>query len=86
MAKQASIQYTIRGVPARVDRALRERARSAGRSINQVALEALAAGTGAEAHVRRDLSFVSGSLTDAEAKKLDASVARQRHIDKKLWR
>lgn len=86
MAKQASVQYTLRGVPAQVDRALRERARATGRSINQVALEALALGTGESFRARRDLSFAAGSLSSLEARQLDASVKQQRRVDRKLWR
>ncbi len=37
-------QYTLRGVPDHVDRALRERAATYGRSLNRVALEALELG------------------------------------------
>jgi plasmid stability protein len=86
MNKPASVQYTIRGVPAQVDHALRDRARASGRSINQVALEALALGTGTEVRARRDLSFAAGSLSAAEGRKLEASVASQRRVDKKLWK
>lgn len=38
------MQYTIRGIPRSVDRALRERARRENRSLNEVAVEALAEG------------------------------------------
>lgn len=86
MAKQARLQYTIRGVPAQVDRALRAQARATGRSVNQVALEALARGAGERPLPRRDLSFISGSLSRIEAQQLEASVAKQRRIDRKLWR
>jgi len=42
MWKSASVrQYTIRNVPRHVDRALRKRATETGKSLNQVALEAL---------------------------------------------
>lgn len=85
MAKQARIQYTLRGVPREVDRALRARAAASGKSVNRVALEALAEGAG-EALARRDLSFLAGSLGPAEAKGLEAEVRRQRRIDRKLWK
>jgi uncharacterized protein (DUF1778 family) len=85
MAKQAKIQYTLRGVPRELDRALRERAAATGKSVNRVALEALAQGAG-QVVPRRDLSFLAGSLSAREAKALDAEVARQRRIDRKLWK
>ncbi|MHB8264249.1 MAG: FitA-like ribbon-helix-helix domain-containing protein [Acidimicrobiales bacterium] len=41
-----SIQYTIRSIPPKVDRALRIRAHKTGKSLNEVAIEALAKGAG----------------------------------------
>ena len=38
------MQYTIRTVPAAIDRALRQRAREESKSLNLVAVEALARG------------------------------------------
>jgi hypothetical protein len=40
------MQYTIRGIPVAVDNALRERARLAGKSLNEAAVDALAEGSG----------------------------------------
>lgn len=85
MAKQAR-QYTIRNVPAAVDRALRRRARQLGLSMNRVALEALAAGAGAPLVQKRDLSGIVGSLEADDAARLDEEVLRQRSIDPELWR
>ena len=39
-------QYTIRKVPDSVDRMLRERSRTEGKSLNEAAIEALQAGLG----------------------------------------
>jgi len=36
-----SMQYTLRNVPAELDEALRARARRTGKSLNEVAIEAL---------------------------------------------
>jgi hypothetical protein len=85
MAKQARIQYTLRGVPRELDRALRARAAATGKSVNRVALEALAEGAG-QALPRRDLSFLVGSMGPGEARQLEAEVRRQRRIDRKLWK
>lgn len=85
MAKQARIQYTLRGVPREIDRALRERAASTGSSVNRLALDALARGLG-QTVPRRDLSFFAGALAPEEALALDREVARQRRIDPDLWR
>lgn len=40
------MQYTIRGVPAAIDQALRVRARADGQSLNEAAVAALAEGVG----------------------------------------
>jgi plasmid stability protein len=79
-------QYTIRNVPAHVDRALRRRAREAGKSFNQVALEALAAGAGAELRPKRDFSEVVGSLGPEEADGIEEEILLQHQIDPELWR
>jgi hypothetical protein len=79
-------QYTIRGVPADVDRVLRERARAAGKSFNQVALEALAAGAGKSLKPKRDLRDVIGSMSAKEADRIDVEISRQHQIDPELWR
>jgi plasmid stability protein len=79
-------QYTIRNVPDDVDRKLRQRAKLLGRSFNEVALEALAAGSGLELRPKRDLSQVVGSLTRGEADRIDDEIRLQRQVDAKLWR
>lgn len=79
-------QYTIRNVPRHVDRALRKRATETGKSLNQVALEALIEGSGEHGKVYDDLDFLVGSLNRAEAKALEREIAEQRSIDEKLWR
>lgn len=84
--KTTSRQYTIRNVPSSVDRVLRQRAKQLGRSFNQVALEALAAGAGQDLKPKRDFSEVVGSLTLKEAKFLEDEVRLQRQIDPELWR
>ena len=45
MKTQAPIQYTIRGVPPEVDKALRKKAKRCGQSLNQLILEELGAAT-----------------------------------------
>jgi hypothetical protein len=56
------MQYTVRGIPITVDKALRQRARAKGKSLNEVTIEALAEGAGVEARLeRRDLSDIVGT-------------------------
>ena len=80
------MQYTIRNVPELVDAALRQSARQQGKSLNDVAVEALTRGAGlTETRSRqRDLSDIAGSWRkDAE---FDRALAAQDTIDEELWR
>ncbi|HET7502300.1 MAG TPA: hypothetical protein VFK02_14880 [Kofleriaceae bacterium] len=80
------MQYTIRSIPAHVDRALRERSTREGKSLNEVAIEAIERGLDLEGHPvrRRDLSAIAGSwVRDRE---VDRALDDQRTIDPDLWR
>lgn len=80
------MQYTIRGIPEGLDDALRERARAEGKSLNEVAVEALTdgLGLGETAIVRRDLSDVVG--TWKRDRGLEKALADQHRIDPDLWK
>lgn len=80
------MQYTIRGIPAVVDDALRARARAAGKSLNEVVVDALAAGAGVTAapRKRRDLGDVAGTWKTDEA--VESALAAQDEPDEDLWR
>ncbi len=77
------MQYTLRNIPDALDRALRRRAKEQGRSLNEVALDALARGAGvAEDAVRlRDLA---GTWEDDAH--TYAALRDQRRVDEELWR
>jgi len=80
------MQYTLRGIPPALDEAVRERAKAEGKSLNEVAVEALAEGVGLgdEEVVRRDLSDIVGTWKkDAGA---EAALAAQDRVDEGLWR
>jgi hypothetical protein len=80
------MQYTIRSIPAHVDRALRERSTRERKSLNEVAIEALERGLDLEGHPvrRRDLSAIAGSwVRDRE---VGRALDDQRKIDLDLWR
>ena len=78
-------QYTIRNVPAAVDRALRKQARAGGMSLNKAALEALRRGTDVDAPVRyHDLDHLIGKWVDDP--EFDRAIAEQDVIDEELWR
>jgi hypothetical protein len=80
------MQYTIRGVPDTLDAALRERARAAGKSLNEVAIEALADGVGvtSAARQRRNLDDIVGTWKPDKA--FDEAIADQDQIDENLWK
>jgi len=86
MSSETGRQYTIRGVPVRVDRALRERSRREGRSLNQLALEALRrfVDVPEEPAAHEDLDDLVGSWI--EDPDIDAALEDQRGIDEDLWR
>ena len=80
------MQYTIRGIPAEVDTAIRERARMGGKSLNEAAVDALTEGAGmagAPRH-RRDLGDIAGTWKADKA--VESALAAQDRVDKDLWR
>ena len=80
------MQYTIRNIPDYLDAALRDAARDQGKSLNDVAVEALTRGAGvSERRVRqRDLSDIVGTWEEDPA--VDAALADQDRIDEEMWR
>lgn len=80
------MQYTLRGIPAAVDQVLRDRARAAGKSLNETAIDALAegAGLGDEELTRRDLSDVVGTWKKDAA--FDQALKAQDRVDEGLWK
>jgi plasmid stability protein len=80
------MQYTIRNIPDPLDAALRRSARETGKSLNEVALEALVRGAGlSECRIRqRDLGDIARSWRNDPA--FDEARAAQDAIDEDLWR
>lgn len=79
------MQYTLRNIPTALDRALRERARQQGKSLNQVAVAALARAVGlSETAVRaRSLRELVGIWKDDPD--FDAALENLHRIDENLW-
>jgi len=77
---------TIRKVPNALDAALRRRAAEQGKSLHEVAIEALARGAGVSGEQvrQRDLRDVAGIWRKDRA--FDLAIADQDAIDKELWR
>jgi plasmid stability protein len=80
------MQYTIRNVPDSLDEALRKVARERGKSLNEVAIEALARGAGItqDRGRQRDLSDIVGTWREDPA--FDSALAEQDTIDDEMWK
>ena len=85
-AYNGCMQYTIRNVPGMLDEALRRVARERGKSLNEVAIEALARGAGitGERCQRRDLGDIAGTWRNDP--NFDRALAAQDTIDEEIWR
>lgn len=79
-------QYTVRRIPAALDAALRRRARSERKSLNEVALEALrrAAELPEPDTAFDDLDACIGTWEDDP--ELAAALEAQDRVDETLWR
>jgi hypothetical protein len=84
MRKQARIvQYTVRGIPPEVDRALRRKAEQRKESLNQIIIDELTTAT-IGGRKRADFDDLVGRWTpDPE---FDEIVASQRQIDPNQWK
>jgi plasmid stability protein len=80
------MQYTIRNVPSSVDAALRQRAQEQGKSLNEIAIEALTRGAGIQGERirKRDLSDIVGTWQEDPA--FDEAIADQDRVDEEMWR
>lgn len=81
-----STQYTIRAVPAAIDRALRRRAKQDAKSLNAVAVEALARGleldTKSVEHT--DLDTLIGSWQEDPA--FERAITVFERVDEESWK
>lgn len=80
------MQYTLRNVPAKVDRALRKKAKAERRSLNAVAVEALAVASGvSNSPVERiDLNGIAGTWVEDPA--FDQIMSEQDRVDPEMWK
>jgi plasmid stability protein len=86
IAYNICMQYTIRNVPDHLDAALRRKAREQGKSLNDVAIEALVqgAGVGEQRRRQRDLGDIARTWRKDPA--FEDAQATQDTIDPDLWR
>lgn len=83
-----AIQYTIRNIPPRVDKVLKQRAKLGGKSFNQAVIDTLKKATldnsdESKAIRMEDLFGQGGDLLDD---KFDEAIADLSKIDKKFWK
>lgn len=80
------MQYTVRKIPAALDKVIRGKARAEGKSMNEVALQALVQGLGlsGESVFRRDLGDIAGTWTKDKA--VEEALAAQDRVDPDLWK
>ncbi len=81
--REQAVQYTVRGVPADVDRALRDRAARQKKSVNQVILDELTNATIGTRQIA-DFSDLVGRLQPDSA--FDDILESQRKVDLDDWR
>ena len=85
MEDKHAIQYTLRGIPRRVDSALRRKAKREGVSLNRAALHAIAHGLGLddEKPVYDDLDDLAGTWVEDPA--FDEAIREIDSVDPDLW-
>jgi len=85
MRKQAnaSVHYTIRGIPAEVDRALRSRAAQRKQSLNRIVIDELTRALLGHS-VKADFSDLVGKWEQDPG--FDAVISSQRQIDADKWK
>jgi predicted alpha-1,6-mannanase (GH76 family) len=81
------VQYTVRDVPAYVDKALRRKAQQARKSLNAVVRDALVrevGGVDTPARIYTDLDALAGAWVDVPG--FDEAREAQDQVDPTLWR
>jgi Antitoxin FitA-like, ribbon-helix-helix len=80
------MQYTIRGIPPKVNNALRARARAAGKSLNEAAITALAEGSGVMGALRKRRSLADIAGTWKTDREIESVLNEQDRVDKAHWK
>jgi hypothetical protein len=81
---------TLRNIPPALDRMINARRNAKGMSLNKVVLNLLEEHLGSsgtpKSSEHQDLDDLAGSWSKQEADAFDKTLARQRSIDKDLWK
>ena len=85
MEDKHPVQYTLRGIPSRVDSALRRKAKREGLSLNQAAVRAIAHGLGLtdDKPLHHDLDDLAGTWVHDPA--FDQAIREIDSVDPDLW-
>ena len=86
-AQAATLQYTVRAVPAHVDKALRRKAAAERKSLNAILREALIKEAGVaepSSRLYTDLDALAGTWLDDPG--FDEAIRAQDQVDASLWR
>jgi hypothetical protein len=87
LKERPTVQYTVRSIPAHVDKALRRKAQEGRKSLNEVLREALvkeAEGVDSPDQKYTDLDALAGSWVDIPG--FDDTIQTQDRVDEALWR
>ena len=82
----STVQYTVRGLPAHVDKALRRKAKNGRKNLNEVLRDALireAVGTDLPERIYTDLDALVGSWVDVPG--FDDAIEAQDRAEEALW-
>ncbi len=81
-------QITIRNMPASLEERLRKLARAGNTSLNKTIQTLLyeSLGLTGDSGKKRDLTDLSGSWTESEAKLFEESIHELDQIDEKMWK
>lgn len=83
--QETKIQYTIRGIPARTDQLLREKAAEYNCSLNEAALMTLKAGLGESGEaLHHDFDKFAGTWVQDDG--FDSAIKEFEKIDEELWK
>jgi hypothetical protein len=85
-------QLTIRGIPPKVERVIKEEAKRKGQSLNKIIISLLEKATGIKKEERKkqklyhDLDHLSGIWTREEEIAFRTELKAQRKVDEGLWK
>lgn len=81
----SNIQYTIRNIPAPVDKVIRKRSKQSGKSFNQTVVDLLSLQTFGTTEVAKDDNFDFLYNKNTLDNSFDEAIKDISEVDKKLW-